>query len=351
MIQLERHIEILLLSNDCVIVPDFGGFMAHYAEARFDQEDNTFLPPLRTIGFNPQLTINDSLLVQSYIEAYDISYPEALGRIASEVDELKQELENSGRYEMNDIGTFTQTADGRYLFEPCEAGILTPALYGLSGYTMTPLAEEASQEAESLEPSATARLQNINVDDTETEETSSADFIRVRKSLLHNIAAACIAIIAFFALSTPLHTPTLQQSSIDTSLLLRLLPAQETSKPAVAIPTDNSTETTLKIKATQQTVAKSSEEQSKIVTPQKADQHHDSYYTIVLASKVSRTNAQEFVKRLQRGGIESLDIVGAPGHTKVVAGRYASEQEARSALRKMHETTPFSDSWITRINN
>ena len=30
MIELARHIEILLLENDCVIIPDFGGFIAHY---------------------------------------------------------------------------------------------------------------------------------------------------------------------------------------------------------------------------------------------------------------------------------------------------------------------------------
>ena len=29
MIELARHIEILLLENDCVIIPDFGGFIAH----------------------------------------------------------------------------------------------------------------------------------------------------------------------------------------------------------------------------------------------------------------------------------------------------------------------------------
>ena len=29
-IELERHIEILLLDNDCVIVPGLGGFMAHH---------------------------------------------------------------------------------------------------------------------------------------------------------------------------------------------------------------------------------------------------------------------------------------------------------------------------------
>ena len=98
MIELERHIEILLLNNDCVIVPELGGFMAHHIDARYDEEEDMFLPPLRTLGFNPQLNINDSLLAQSYVEAYDISYPEALRRIEDEVNELKQHLENEGSY-------------------------------------------------------------------------------------------------------------------------------------------------------------------------------------------------------------------------------------------------------------
>ena len=145
-IELDRHIEILLLSNDCVIVPGLGGFMAHHAEARYDEEDHTFLPPLRTLGFNPQLTMNDSLLVQSYVEAYDMSYPEALRRIEDEVNELKQHLENEGRYDLNDIGVLTTNEDGKYIFSPCEAGILTPGLYGLSSFEMAPLNEPAKQK-------------------------------------------------------------------------------------------------------------------------------------------------------------------------------------------------------------
>lgn len=96
MIEINRHIEILLLSNDCVIVPGFGGFMAHHVDARYDGTDNMFLPPLRTVGFNPQLTMNDSLLVLSYVETYDMSYPEALRRIEDEVAEIRQTLENEG---------------------------------------------------------------------------------------------------------------------------------------------------------------------------------------------------------------------------------------------------------------
>ena len=126
MIELERHIEILLLSNDCVIVPNFGGFMAHHVEARYDDKDGSFLPPQRTLGFNPQLVLNDSLLAQSYIEAYDISYPEAIRRINDEVRELRQHIENKGFYEFNDLGVISINDDGKYEFEPCEAGILTP---------------------------------------------------------------------------------------------------------------------------------------------------------------------------------------------------------------------------------
>ena len=93
--------------------------MAHYIEARFDESDNTFVPPLRTLGFNQNLTMNDSLLVQSYIECYDVSYPEALRRIEGEVDELRQHLQAEGHYELNDIGTLSLNAEGNMEFHPC----------------------------------------------------------------------------------------------------------------------------------------------------------------------------------------------------------------------------------------
>ena len=98
MIELAKHIEILLLDNDCVIVPEFGGFMAHHVNSVYDEEDGLFLPPRRTLGFNSQLYINDSLLAQSYVEAYDISYPDAMNRIESEVREMRQIIAQAAYY-------------------------------------------------------------------------------------------------------------------------------------------------------------------------------------------------------------------------------------------------------------
>ena len=78
LILLDKHIEVLLLSNDCVIVPGLGGFMTHHIPAQYYTDTQSFLPPLRQLGFNANIQINDSLLAQSYIETYDISYPEAI---------------------------------------------------------------------------------------------------------------------------------------------------------------------------------------------------------------------------------------------------------------------------------
>ena len=67
MIELAKHIEVLLLENDCVIVPGLGGFIAHYRSSIYNKEMREFYPPVRTIGFNPKLVMNDGLLVQSYM--------------------------------------------------------------------------------------------------------------------------------------------------------------------------------------------------------------------------------------------------------------------------------------------
>ena len=90
MIELARHIEILLLENDCVIVPELGGFIAHYQPAYYAESDNIYFPPMRTIGFNPQLTMNDGLLVQSYMQVHHTDFPDATRMIEQEVEELKR---------------------------------------------------------------------------------------------------------------------------------------------------------------------------------------------------------------------------------------------------------------------
>lgn len=371
--ELERHIEILLLSNDCVIVPDFGGFMAHHVDARYDGRDNMFLPPLRTVGFNPQLKMNDSLLAQSYVEAYDISYPEAIDRLANEVAEIRQRLENEGKYEINNIGTIYLNEDGNYTFEPCEAGILTPNYYGLGGFDMLPLSTQENEPTVTLEKTNSTNIaENIEINQEEKQaepvvalqnatansvfdvndddEKPSAEFILIKKSWLRNLAAACIAIIAFFAISTPLRTPNVQTSKIDTGMLTRIMPkelvTQNTHQTKLASKAENS-EKVLKINPETNKDANDEANEKKI--DQAELKSAKPYYGIVLASRVTKRNAANYVETLQAKGFKAAKVVITATNVKVVYGSYETEGQAYKALHNLRNNEVFADGWITKV--
>ena len=103
MIELSKHIEVLLLENDCVIVPGLGGFIAHKRQAAYSIQEGEFMPPLRTIGFNPQLIMNDGLLVQSYMQAFNTDFPDATRRIEKTVAEIKDQLYQQGQVTLHNV--------------------------------------------------------------------------------------------------------------------------------------------------------------------------------------------------------------------------------------------------------
>ena len=140
MIELAKHIEILLLDNECVIVPELGGFITHYQPAHYEESEGLFVPPVRTVGFNSQLTMNDGLLIQSYMQAYHTDFSDAARIISEKVEWLKENLHKEGFAELEGIGTLHYTIYGTYEFRPNENGILSPALYALDSFSIYPLA-------------------------------------------------------------------------------------------------------------------------------------------------------------------------------------------------------------------
>ena len=362
-IELERHIEILLLSNDCVIVPDFGGFMAHHVDAHYDEDEGLFLPPQRTLGFNPQLKINDSLLAQSYVEAYDISYPEAVLRIEDEVNELKMHLQTKGFYELSSIGTLEFNENGNYVFTPCEAGILTPDLYGLCSFEMTPLKISAAPVPETVEEEEeekeATQIFNINplerdVETTEAEAEVEAedeeeeDVVRIKYSWIRNaVAVAAILLAVFFAAmptgKTEMMTRTI--SNINSNLFFGMMSKDtntskiEISKADIQKPT-NKADTISKLD-------KIKTEQTVKAEPVKKG------YCIVLASQVSKRNAEMFIERLKAKGLDSAEIYvkqKAQSIRRVVCGNFQTQEEAYNELRKIHKDEELKDAWVYKYN-
>ena len=357
--ELDRHIEILLLDNDCVIVPGLGGFTASHVEAKYDDTDGMFLPPLRTLGFNPKLCVNDSLLVQSYTEAYDISYPEACNRIDSEVEELKQHIDNTGSFTLNNIGTLYLNGNNALAFTPCESGILTPGLYSLSSFEMKPLSAVAVQQPAKTASSSSATLvMPLVAPDTEELEqrkSSSADkTIQIKLSVLRNVAAAVIAVIIFFALALPVENSNnyISTSSVGGFTEMMTAGSQSSARQSKAQLSQTSpaqhnvqdrVEAAVEEKMCQEKTSEKPSTQVSVPT--------DNYYCIVLASRVSRTNAQAFVEQLHASGHAEAKVLTEHGKSaKVVYGQYASAAEAQSRLSGMRSQKEFKEAWVYHVN-
>lgn len=195
MIELAQHIEVLLLENDCVIVPGLGGFVAHYTPAMKVAEENVFLPPTRIIGFNPQLKMNDGLLVQSYMAVYDTDFSDATRIVEKEVAYIFTALHEDGKVDLPNIGELRYSIHGIYDFAPYDHKITTPYLYGLDSFEMQELAELKKPYMEK-----TIRYSVPVVPEDKKRRVE----IKFNRSYLSN-AVAMIAVVAlFFFLSTPI---------------------------------------------------------------------------------------------------------------------------------------------------
>ena len=202
MIELAQHIEVLLLENDCVIVPGLGGFVAHYTPAMRVAEENVFLPPTRIIGFNPQLKMNDGLLVQSYMAVYDTDFSDATRIVEKEVAYIFTALHEEGKVDLPNIGELRYSIHGTYDFAPYDHKITTPYLYGLDSFEMQELAELKKPYAELKKPymEKTIRYSVPVVPEDKKRRVE----IKFNRSYLSN-AVAMIAVVAlFFFLSTPI---------------------------------------------------------------------------------------------------------------------------------------------------
>lgn len=348
-IELERHIEILLLSNDCVIVPDLGGFMAHHLEARYDDEECMFLPPQRTLGFNPQLKLNDSLLAQSYVEAYDISYPEAIRRIEAEVAEVRQYLDNAGYYELNDLGRLEVNQEGNLEFEPCEAGILTPSLYGLSSFEMKPL--NGAFPAVSHKKAQVPKLIEMSTDpveDTTDEDEGRERAITIKMSWIRNTVAIAAALLAFFIMTKPVSNGGLSNVTMS-QINLPILQKDTDTKATPKLDKKTVQEALAKHEVATNTPVSQKVEKVPAADVAEPEPQPENGYCIVVASQVSQRNAEEFAKKLREQGFSEARVHIHMNIRRVICGLYPTESEAYKQLKAVQQHKGLAEAWVYHV--
>lgn len=377
MIELAQHIEALLLENDCVIVPGLGGFVAHYAPATRVEEENIFLPPTRIIGFNPQLKMNDGLLVQSYMSVYGTNFSDATKIVEREVDELIAALHEEGKVDLPNVGEVRYTIYDTFDFAPYDNKITTPYLYGLDVFEMQELSALEKPKAEkdtfSLVPATTPK-----------EKRTFA--VRFNRAYLTNAAAVAAVIILSFFFSTPIENTEVieenyatllpdelfekiekQSLAITPIVLKQNTPARKTANKQtgtqkkvvapvavrevkVAKEPTVSTETKAKEQASH-SVATTTDAPKQNVQPAAAKPvvaAPKRPYHIIIASVGTEKDAEAMAAQLVAKGFSGAKAIVGDGKMRVSIESCGTEVEAYQALARIRENETYKNAWVLK---
>jgi nucleoid DNA-binding protein len=164
-------IKKLLFEYDCVIIPNFGGFVCNREAARIDQVSHLITPPAKKIIFNQNLKTNDGLLVQALAVGQQTPYSEALRIIDDLVFELKQHLDQSKHLDISSFGSFRLNAEANYVFLPERSNSYLYSSYGLEPIQAHVVSEHHAaaktrllqNKAELNKPSKRSRAKNVGL--------------------------------------------------------------------------------------------------------------------------------------------------------------------------------------------
>lgn len=138
MTTVEHHISNLLYINDCVIIPDFGAFVASPVSAHVDTDKNILTPPTKEIGFNRSLSHNDGLLISTFANIRKLSYGKAKVEVEIFRNRLVEAIENGKEFHIEKVGSLKLDSIGNVQFSPVKSENYLTDSFGLSSFHFTP---------------------------------------------------------------------------------------------------------------------------------------------------------------------------------------------------------------------
>ena len=312
MISMIEHIEYLMLSNDCVVVPGFGAFIAQYTSSNNCAQNSTFTSPKRSISFNASINHNDGLLANSIAKKASIPYAEALKQIEKSTTICRQALSDGSEVPFGRLGFFISNAEGHIEFIPFHHEYANDDFFGLQSFSFPTLAERNAQVATEETVSETYSEPEINIG---RRNWFSHKAVQIAASI---VMLVCLT----FALSTPIivDKPTHQLATLN-------VPTPTMPKHKV-------------VKAEEI----SQQKQVKAVSEKKETNSNGRYAIIICSLKKQSQVAQYFQENKD---INPANVIKKNGYYMIYFNRGDNYQELVKEAKQMPK--PYTEFWITQV--
>ncbi|MEK7257854.1 MAG: SPOR domain-containing protein [Bacteroidota bacterium] len=156
-IDIAKAIRELLYEHDTVMVPGLGGFTAMPAPATVDYVQSTVSPPTKKLEFNPNLTLNDGILVNHVQKIATITAQEALSAVERYVETVHQALERREIIEIPQVGRLYMDYEQKIRYMP-EGTNFNLDAYGLPTVPFSPVVRERPTVMPEPKPAPAATL-------------------------------------------------------------------------------------------------------------------------------------------------------------------------------------------------
>lgn len=300
-VEINQYIKELLLLNDCVIIPDFGGFVANYKPAFI--ENNQFYPPSKEIAFNNKLISNDGLLVNYIADNQGISYFNAKQKLENFVEETLLNLERNRNVHFEGVGYLHYDSRENLQFEPQLMQNLLVESFGMQNFSYEKLYQRQM-------PKPAFKV--------EYKEPIPVIF---QKRKLQKLVVALPLLMAMALIPMKNNQEYISKSDMG------LWEMMTQSAPATPIPAqkENTAEYTANIIPTETTTNK---------------------YFIIGGSFKSDENAVKFLQQLKEQGYNGQDLGVFNGLHRIAMKGYPTLDEAQKELNNMLIEKPKSGFWI-----
>ena len=299
-----------------MILPGIGAFLAHKVPAMYLTKEKVFMPPHRELGFNPNVMVDDALLLSEYVTAENTTYDKAEKSLSRDIASLRRVLSSKGVCCFGELGTFHMNINGEISFVPNENAIDDPENYG-------------------LEPLAIPLLSQC---EEKTIVIKQRDFSRY-------IAVAAAVILAFFFVMPVSDSAYEQGMQASIAQLAVKAPAVEQEAYSISPIADTVTENIytepqeIVAEVTETVVEEPVQEVVEEVVPQNT-------YSIIVASLPNAQKAQLAITELSRKMKTEYTVVVGDGRHRISVADYSSEAEANEALSAIQST--FPDAWVLK---
>ena len=312
MISMIEHIEYLMLSNDCVVVPGFGAFIAQYTSSNNCAQNSTFTSPKRSISFNASINHNDGLLANSIAKKALIPYAEALKQIEKSTTICRQALSDGSEVPFGRLGFFISNAEGHIEFIPFHHELANDDFFGLQSFSFPTLSERNAQVATEETVSETYSEPEINIG---RRNWFSHKAVQIAASI---VMLVCLT----FALSTPIivDKPTHQLATLN-------VPTPTMPKHKV-------------VKAEEISQQKQVEAAS-----EKKEANSNGRYAIIICSLKKQSQVAQYFQ--ENKDINPANVIKKNGYYMIYFNRGDNYQELVKEAKQMPK--PYTEFWITQV--